>query len=133
MGKEHEKFKGVFVELNSNLILVKLNGDLRCDACIEEFKNFSDELDKEIEKNYKKTKTKVNLLLDVNNLTTYNIEAFKYLEESASRTKDYDNKTAVIGASYSLELLAESISALTGHSDIKFFKTKKEAIDWLQE
>ena len=133
MTKKHIEFSGIFIDINPDLILVKMSGDLKCEKCLEKFKKFADDLDKEIERNFKNTGTRVNLLMDVSKLTDYNTDAFDYLEKSASRTKNYDNKTAVIGASYPLELLADAISALTGHKDIKFFQTKAEAMEWFEE
>lgn len=130
-------FSAHFVEVGpEDIILIKMSGKIDSGKDLEKFENFSDELDKTIEDAYKRTSKRVNLLLDVKRVSvssSYSLDTFKILEKSARRTNKYDNKTAVLGADYAIELLVDAISALSAHGDIKFFQTKEEAIEWLKE
>ncbi|HEY0220693.1 MAG TPA: STAS/SEC14 domain-containing protein, partial [Candidatus Paceibacterota bacterium] len=76
----------------------------------------------------------VKTLIDISNLKTRIIgEAIEALIELAKRNKDLVDKTAVLGGSEKLKIVGETIAALSGRENIKFFDTKEQAIDWLNK
>ena len=69
------------------------------------------------------------IITDVTN-TVYNKDSTSAFKKFALRNTHYIKASAVVGADIILTLLLKIIAALTGRN-IKSFKTRNEALDWL--
>ncbi len=74
----------------------------------------------------------IKVLIDITSFTAeYVSEAIDALAELAKADKSLVYKTAVFGGTPEVRALGETIIALSGRSNIKFFEKKEEAINWL--
>jgi hypothetical protein len=69
------------------------------------------------------------IITDVTN-TVYNKESAAAFKKLAARNSHYIKASAVVGADRMRTFVLKTIASLTGR-DIKLFKTRNEALDWL--
>ena len=75
----------------------------------------------------------VRVLIDIVGFSAdYVSEGIDALITLARSDKDLVEKTAVFGGSTKIQVIGETIVALAGRRNIKFFETKAEAIIWLE-
>lgn len=86
-------------------------------------------------KNYfEQKKQKVKILFDMTTFTgEYSIGAFEIMVSFARETKPFVERTACFGGPTIGLAAGEMVTTLSGRDNIKFFKTKEEALAWLNE
>jgi len=100
----------------------------------EDFKQWLSEISANVRKEYNKHNKKVNVLLDVTELTGYNDpNALVLLTNTVIDDNPYTNKTATLGATGLIKLAQDAVQSFSGRINLKGFETEKEAREWLAE
>jgi hypothetical protein len=122
-----EKFK-VEIEEN-NIIYLKLE-----DLTAKEFadlRTWADKVRRMIIALYNKTGEKVRTLVDITDIKKYDSGAYLILAELMRDNERYTLKTATFGGDDYIISAQDILLALSGRTNLRNFKTKEEAINWL--
>lgn len=113
-------------------LLLAFSGDLDLEALpqlkenIETWKKF---LLTESEEGAKK----MNVLVDASGMSgSYHVSALNEIVSMVKWDHDYIHKTAVFGVPEIVRVSAAMIKLLGGRDNMNFFKSKEEALSWLQ-
>lgn len=82
---------------------------------------------------FHKNNKKVLCLVDISLVEKYDPEVITKLAEMMKDNEPYVKKTATFGGSTYLVMAEDVIIALSGRKNLKAFKNKDEAMDWLLE
>ena len=125
--KNIDQFK---VEVDENGILNLKLGDLTSrDFTI--LRIWTDKVRRTIITLYNKTDKKIRTLVDITDIKKYDAEAYSILTELMQNNKQYTLKTATFGGNDYIIAAQDILLALSGRTNMKNFKTKEEAINWL--
>lgn len=80
---------------------------------------------------YNKTDKKVRTLVDITDIKRYDAEAYLILSKLMQDNEQYTFKTATFGGDEYIIAAQDILLALSGRTNLKNFKTKEEAINWL--
>lgn len=80
---------------------------------------------------YNKTDKKVRTLVDITDIKKYDAEAYLILSKLMQDNEQYTSKTATFGGDEYIIAAQDILLALSGRNNLKNFKTKEEAINWL--
>ncbi len=82
---------------------------------------------------FHKNNKKVLCLVDISSVEKYDPEVITRLAQLTKENEPYVKKTATFGGGSYLVMAEDVIIALSGRKNLKAFKTKDEALDWLLE
>jgi len=89
-------------------------------------------ISKEVKKIYAKQGKNIKILIDITGFKAiYLTETVNALVEVAKEDKDLVERTAIFGGSLQVKIIADIIIELSGRKNMKIFKTKPEAVQWL--
>jgi len=125
--KNIDQFK---VEVDENDILHLKLGDLTSKE-LADLRTWADKVRKMIVVLYNKTGKEVLTLVDITDIKKYDAEAYSILTELMQNNKQYTLKTATFGGNDYIIAAQDILLALSGRTNMKNFKTKEEAINWL--
>lgn len=112
----HASLGGTFTKEDTNLLSEWAEG---LNKSIKELKGNSDH--------------SICVLIDITNLETYTSpEIVTLLAELMKKDNPYVYKTATFGGNYTHEMTQGVISSLSNRDNMKNFKTKDEAVEWLK-
>ena len=80
---------------------------------------------------YKKTSKEVLAIIDITELEKYDSKAFLILTDLMKANESFVSKTASFGGSSDILLAQDALLALSGRKNFRAFKTKEEALEWL--
>jgi len=80
---------------------------------------------------YKKTGKKIIVITDIKNLKKYNPQAFAILTDLMKSNEPYVLKSATFGGSKYILFAQDILLTFSGRKNFKAFKTKEEALIWL--
>lgn len=125
-----EKYKTNVLE--NNLLYVELS-DATTPEDLEDLRQWAEENHHIVQEVYAKTHKKVHSIVNLENLRNYTAEAFSILSGLIKKNESYADKTAVINGTTFLDLAQDTLVAHSQtKTEFKSFKTKEEAIEWLQ-
>jgi len=125
--KNIDQFK---VEVDENDILHLKLGDLTSKE-LADLRAWADKVRRMIVTLYNKTGKEVLTLVDITDIKKYDAEAYSILTELMQDNKQYTLKTATFGGNDYIIAAQDILLALSGRTNMKNFKTKEEAINWL--
>jgi len=125
--KNIDQFK---VEVDENDILHLKLGDLTSKE-LADLRVWADKVRRMIVALYNKTGKEVLTLVDITDIKKYDAEAYSILTELMQNNKQYTLKTATFGGNDYIIAAQDILLALSGRTNMKNFKTKEEAINWL--
>ena len=125
--KNIDQFK---VEVDENDILHLKLGDLTSKE-LADLRTWTDKVRRMIVTLYNKTGKEVLTLVDITDIKKYDAEAYSILTELMQDNKQYTLKTATFGGDNYIIAAQDILLALSGRTNMKNFKTKEEAINWL--
>ena len=73
----------------------------------------------------------VSTLIDVTQLTQFDLTMINRIRELMEFNKQYATKTAIFGASTWISMVVRSNLALTGRTNMRLFSNRDEAVAWL--
>lgn len=82
---------------------------------------------------FHKNSKKILCLVDISSVEKYDPEVITRLAELMKDNEPYVKKTATFGGGSYLVMAEDVIIALSGRKNLKAFKNKDEAMDWLLE
>jgi len=125
--KNIDQFK---VEVDENDILHLKLGDLTSKE-LADLRVWADKVRRMIVALYNKTGKEVLTLVDITDIKKYDAEAYSILTELMQNNKQYTLKTATFGGNDYIIAAQDILLALSGRTNMKNFKTKEEATNWL--
>lgn len=82
---------------------------------------------------YQKRNAKFKSLIDITGFSgTYVPEALAILSDLMRANKSYIEKSAIFGVGDAVKTAANIVTSFSGRDNISFFKSKEEAVAWLQ-
>ncbi len=125
--KNIDQFK---VEVDENDILHLKLGDLTSKE-LADLRTWADKVRRMIVILYNKTGKEVLTLVDITDIKKYDAEAYSVLTDLMQDNKQYTLKTATFGGNDYIIAAQDILLALSGRTNMKNFKTKEEATNWL--
>ncbi len=112
---------------------LKLSGVLSGEK-VKELRAEVDETTRVVEELFKKKRGLIRILLDITDFTgTYSMDAMMVMKQFATHNRPFVYRTGVFGGSDTARVAAEITVALAGRDNIRFFKTRADAMRWLSE
>lgn len=112
-------------------VFLELSGSLTHDA-IDALSADISAAQRMIETQYAHSHTRVKVLLDMSMFDgTYVAEALELVASLAKHDADIVEKTACFGGSSMGQLAGDMVAAFANRTNIQFFKSKDEALEWL--
>lgn len=125
--KNIDQFK---VEADENDILHLKLGDLTSKE-LADLRAWTDKVRRIVIALYDKTGKEVRTLVDITDIKKYDAEAYSILAKLMQDNEQYTLKTATFGGDNYIIAAQDILLALSGRTNMKNFKTKEEATNWL--
>lgn len=132
---EHNKIHSENLTLSSsigpdNIIYITLAGKITNDN-LDVFTEWTKGLQSQIDIIAMRKKSPVLVYSDVSQVEHFERKPIAPLRELFSHDKQYEMKSAIVGASFLVSKLIDAVVDFTGRTNIRQFETKKEALAWL--
>ncbi len=114
----------------NNIIHARIGGDLHHDT-MPAFMVWAHKLRTTVRDVYNRKGGKVRAIIDISELTSYDMEILAALAELMKDNEPYVLKSAAFGGNPYIILAQDILLALSGRTNLKAFKTEAEALEWI--
>ncbi len=114
---------------NEGILCLKMSGDLG-KSKIEALKKFSDDV-KNITKDLYNENEDLRVLIDASKVHEIDSESLSELYDLMMHNSKFVSKAAVFGANYFTRIIVELAIHITKRKNMKIFKTREEAMEYL--
>jgi len=115
-----------------DVVNVTIGGDLIMEN-LSQFTEWTENLKKTIKETFLKKNKKVLVLADISGLRKYDSEVMVQLATTMRENEPYVFRNATYGGSQYVKMAEDVVAALSGRNNLKSFKTREEALNWLTE
>jgi len=132
---EHNEIHSENLSLSSSvgpdsIIYVTLGGKIT-NGNLDVFAAWTKGLQSQIDMMAARKKFPILVYSDVSRVEHFERKPIKPLRELFEHDKQYEMKSAIVGASFFVAKLIDAIVEFTGRTDVRQFETKKDALAWL--
>jgi hypothetical protein len=113
-----------------DIVHITIGGELSADK-VPLFKEWTPKVNETIKNLSQKKGDKVLCLVDIASLTQYDPQILVELATLMKSNEPYVLRSATFGGSTYMVMAEDIVIALSGRKNLKAFKTKEEALDWL--
>lgn len=113
-----------------DIIHIVLGGDLTSEN-MHKFAEWIFNVKDTVESVYKKHSKRVLCLVDISDVEKYDPSVVTQLAQMMKENEPFVLRTATFGGSSYMVMAEDVVIALSGRKNLKAFKTKEEALDWL--
>lgn len=114
------------------IINLSLSGHIGSEN-LEGLRTWAEEVKKTVREMHAQTGRKVFVVTDISRLDNYHPEAMSILAELLKANELHVEKSATFGGNAFIIMAQDIITALSGRTNFKAFKTEEEAFKWLKE
>jgi len=115
-----------------DIVHIEIGGNLTAPN-MSKLAEWTEKVKETIQELFHKNNKKVLCMVDISSVEKYAPEVITRLAELTKENEPYVKKTATFGGGSYLVMAEDVIIALSGRKNLKAFKTKEEALDWLLE
>lgn len=130
MEKEEDKRKFSITTMEDGAIYLSLGGRLE-GLNLVALEKWTHEVHNLIKDRYENTYTAVKVIIDIGAVTGYAPEAVTILTNLLIEDKEMVHRSATYGGSDYILMAQDMLASLSGRSNFKSFKTKEEAVIWV--
>ncbi len=132
---EHNEIHSENLTLSSSIgpdsiIYVTMGGKITNDN-LDVFEAWTKGLQSQVDTMAAQKKFPVLVYSDVSQVEHFERKPIRPLRELFAHDKQYEMKSAIVGASFFVAKLIDAIVEFTGRSNVRQFETKKDALAWL--
>jgi hypothetical protein len=132
---EHNEIHSEHLSLSSSIgpdsiIYVTLGGKITNDN-LNVFEVWTSGLQSQIDTMAARKKFPILVYSDVSRVEHFERKPIRPLRELFAHDKQYEMKSAIVGASFFVAKLIDAIVEFTGRTNVRQFETKKDALAWL--